>query len=209
MTPNSRAMLKMIVDALKKQGYVEATEKGQASVFVSISWGYSRRNAGALGFLGGDKLGLADEFSSLGYLTINKVRQHARSGVEQMVMEAVNDNLYIASIRAYDLKALDAGTEKILWHTRIACPATGLTMNMALPTMIKLATPMIGVETKKPVWRTPAGFMSEHIEIGPARSVEFIESPKPTDRNEPTEPSQKTKAIPRGRLSAVLTGALS
>ena len=187
-SPNARAMLKLIVEALSKQGYRIATEKGQATIFLSISWGYNRANLGSLAFLGGDKLDLMWETRSDEITSSNVLRRNFRSRDAEMVMDAANSDLYIASIRAYDLKSLDAGTEKILWHTRIACPASGLNMASALPTMIKLATPYIGVETKKPMWRGAEELKSEHIEIGPAQSVEYLEQPK--------SPAQEGKAGP-------------
>lgn len=174
-SPNPRAMLNLIVKTLAKQGFVRATKKGEAKVFLSIAWGYSRANLSALGFLGGDKLDLMWELESGPALSPNVLRRGFRGMDEMKIMEAANSDLYIASIQAFDLVALDAGTKKLLWHTRIACEATGITMADTMPTMIIAAGPFIGRETKKPVWRDLTDLRKANIDIGEVKMLEFVD----------------------------------
>lgn len=184
-SPNSRAMLTLIVKTLAKQGFVQAPKKGQAKVFLSIGWGYSRANLSALGFLGGDKLDLMWELESGPNISPNVLRRGFRGVDEVKVMEAANSNLYIASIQAFDLVELDAGKKKLLWHTRIACEATGLTMSETMPTMIIAAGPFIGRETKKPVWRDLTDLRKANVDIGEAKMLEFVDPA--ASKNSPTK----------------------
>lgn len=178
-TPNSRAMLNLIVKTLAKQGFVRAPKKGVAKVFLSIGWGYSRANLSALGFLGGNKLDLMWELESGPMLSPNVLRRGFRGVDEVKVMEAANSDLYIASIQAFDLVALDAGKKILLWHTRIACEATGLTMAETMPTMIIAAGPFIGRETQKPVWRDLTDLRKANVDIGEAKMLDFVDPAVP------------------------------
>jgi len=184
-TPNSRAMLNLIVKTLAKQGFVRARKKGEAKVFLSIGWGYSRANLSALTFLGGDKLDLTWELESGPMLSPNVLRRDFRDATEVKVMEAANSDLYIASIQAFDLVALDAGKKKLLWHTRIACEATGLSMAETMPTMIIAAGPFIGRETKKPVWRDVTELRKANVDIGEAKMLEYVDPADP--KNSPAK----------------------
>lgn len=197
--PSNREMTKLVVEALKKQGFLPGTQKGQATIFLSISWGYSRANLGVLGFLGGDKMDLMwevhPEFSQI-YFT-NALHRNMRSVEADLLMEAAKSDLYIASIRALDLKTLDAGKEVELWHTRIAYPATGFTMADSIPTMIAMATPYIGRETKKPVLADPTPLKTGRVVIGPTRTLEFVDPASPSSAGStqatPSEEPAKTK----------------
>jgi len=184
-SPNSREMVAMIVKALKKQGYESATTPGQATIFLSMSWGYSRANLGALGFLGGDKMDLMWELqANSSWNAPNLLRRGMRGAEADLMMEMANRDLYIASIRAYDLKKLDAGTEVELWHTRIATEAGGTAMITAMPTMITAAAPYIGKETKKPVFRDPFDLKRANVELGPTQMIDFVD---PAPASTPTE----------------------
>lgn len=172
--PNSHAMLLTLVKVLAKQGYLQARQKGEAKIFLSIGWGYSRASLSALSFLGGDKLDLMWELESGPGYFANALRRGMRGVTESKVMDAANSNLYIASIQAFDLEKLDAGKQVLLWHTRIACPANGLTMASTLPTMLVAAGPFIGRETKTPVWRDATELKNANVEAGEAQLLEFI-----------------------------------
>jgi hypothetical protein len=182
VTPNPRAMTDLIVKTLAEQGFQRAKEKGVAKIFLSIGWGYSRANLGALGFLGGEKLDLMWELDNTnGIIPPEAFLRWARPLTAEKVMDAANSDLYIASIQAFDLKKLDAGEKVLLWHTRIACETRGLMMADALPTMIVTAGPFMGRETKKPVWRDANDLKKAHIDFGELKTMELIQSPAESD----------------------------
>jgi len=190
ITPNPRVMTAFIVKTLAEQGYVQAKEKGVAKIFLSICWGYSRANLGALGFLGGKKLDLMWELESYGgMLSPNVLLRWNRSLTAEKVMDTANSDLYIASIQAFDLNKLDAGTQVLLWNTRIACPTRGLWMADALPAMIAAAGPLIGRETEKPVWRDTTELKKVRIEYGELKTLELMQPSSPGDKAE--EPAKK------------------
>lgn len=191
--PKSKTMLDLIVKTMAKQGLLPAQEKNTATLFLSISWGYSSGGLSALGFLGGDKLDLMWETENLPFLSPNVLRRGLRSQVADKVMSAAQGDLYIASIKAYDLKAIDAGTETLLWHTRIACPATGLSMAGTLPVMIVAAGPFIGRETKVPVWRDAADLKKTDIQIGDPRVMDHPNAIERADRVPPSSSTPPTK----------------
>lgn len=198
--PTKRAMSNLIVGALKKQGYLIGTQKGQATIFLSISWGYRRATLGSLAFLGGDKLDLMwelhPEFSSV--FAFNALHRNMRSSEASAVMEAANSDLYIVSIRAFDLKAIDADKEVELWHTKIALPANGSYMEEAIPTMITLATPFIGRETKKPMFSDQTPLRTGHVEIGPTKTLEFVDPEAgSTSATPPTKSTDSTSSDPK------------
>ena len=177
--PSPRAMGDLIVKTLAEQGFLRAPKKGVAKVFLSIGWGYSRANLGALGFLGGNKLDLMWELES----SPDEVGppRWMRSITTEQIMNAANSDLYIASIQAFDLEKLDAGEKVLLWHTRIACEARGLVMANAIPTLVVAGGPFIGRETKKPVWRYAAELRKAHVGFGELKTVEMIEAPAAND----------------------------
>jgi hypothetical protein len=188
--PNPRVMTAFIVKTLAEQGYEQAKEKGVAKVFLSICWGYSSANLGVLGFLGGDKLGLMWELQRYERNLSPNVRlRWTRSLTAEKVMDTAQGDLYIASIRAFDLEKLDTGTEVLLWSTRIACSSRGFDMADTIPTMITAAGPFIGRETQKPVWRNTTDLRKVRIEFGELKILEFMQPSSPTDKAE--EPAKK------------------
>jgi hypothetical protein len=177
--PSNRQMTNLLVKELEKQGFVLAKQKGQATIFLSISWGYSRANLGVLGFLGGEKMDLMWETSSL-ELGSNLWRRNFRSPEAELIMQAAGSDLYIASIKAYDLKKLDAGTEVILWHTRVACESRGLSMRDTMPQMILAGAQFAGRDIK-PIWRDPMEVRKGDVKIGESEVIEYTEAPKAGD----------------------------
>ncbi len=110
----------------------------------------SRRRA--LKFLGGDKLDLMWEQDQNAWVFDPRrmIRNIRHTGVAGKVWDFAAGDLFVATVSAY---APATGQEKapMLWQTRFACPATGLSLEKALPQMILAAAPNLGRETARPI----------------------------------------------------------
>jgi hypothetical protein len=177
--PPHKEILAVIVNTLRKHGYVPADKAHHPTQFIIFNWGtmYAPPSAGALDgrsnqlahppnplflkFMGGDKVDLMwdtpvnNPSISMGG---NMADAHIltlglRTELAQKIHDAAEGDLYVAALGGYDFKSLLKGKPVELWQTRIACPADGLALADTLPVMIVAAGPQIGRETALPIWK--------------------------------------------------------
>jgi hypothetical protein len=85
--------------------------------------------------------------------------------------------LYVISIQAFDEEAALAGKVRLLWHTKVSCPANGLDIAPTLKEMAREAAPFFGRETAVPVW-TVAPLPEGHVDVGELKVIEMIDPNK-------------------------------
>ena len=190
--PPHKEILAVIVNTLRKHGFVPRDNTHHASQFIIFNWGtmYAPLSAGEmvggaqqldhpanarlLRFMGGDKLDLMwDTAVNNPSITMggNMVDAHIltlglRSALAEKIHDAAEGDLYVAALGGYDYKALLKGKAVQLWQTRISCPADGLALAETLPVMIVAAGPLIGRETALPVWKDATEETLGHVDIG-------------------------------------------
>jgi hypothetical protein len=96
----------------------------------------------------------------------------------QTIDALAKDHLYIAAIAAYDYQAAARKEHKLLWTTKISCPARGHWLPEVLPSMLAIAGPYIGRETARPVLVSASDRFKPDIEMGNPTLVEYIGSGK-------------------------------
>ena len=83
----------------------------------------------------------------------------------------VTHGIYVMKFSAFDFAMAQKGVTKPLWTTNISNSTRGFYLPEILPTMLTVAAPMIGRETKHPVW------ISRHhegrVEFGPLKVIEM------------------------------------
>lgn len=111
----------------------------------------SRRRA--LRFLGGDKVNLMWEQQQNAWMFEPRylIRGMTRMGVAGKIWDFAEGDLFLGAVAAYPADYLENPKAPLLWQTRFACPATGLSLTKALPQMILAAAPNLGRETALPV----------------------------------------------------------
>jgi len=114
-----------------------------------------------------------------------------RSHLADLVMESANDEIYIASVQAFDEAAALQGKTVRLWHTKISCPARGLDMVSTLQEMIRVAGPQIGRETPQPILVTKAP-REGVVTMGELKVLEMID-PDVLPVTDLTEPAPAKK----------------
>ncbi len=167
--PENDAFLQVVLRTLKKQGYIPATEDNKPTLVLGFSWGSVRGDiGGALAALGGDKLDLMDEVSEPLGLNPKQWLRGLRSEKADRVLELAKGDLFVMNIAAYDREALIRGRKVKLWNTRISSPARGVWAADALPKIVEVGAPAIGVETLTPELTTVReGFgRSGDVQIG-------------------------------------------
>jgi hypothetical protein len=188
--PKPETMYAWIAKALAKQGYLPANSEHPPTQLVVFSWGslYTSKftgnpdfppvqmNRGAmLRFIGGQKLGLIAKSPAEAQFELGPDLRHLRPDAERFVT-AASDDLYMAALLGYDFQSAAQKQRRLLWRTRIACPARGFVMADTLPTMISIATPMIARETKVPEWIRASDHYQPSITIGDPKVEKYLES---------------------------------
>jgi hypothetical protein len=188
---------KMMLKALAQQGYLPATADQHPEVILIWTWG--TMNADYL-FIPGSRSGMTsrgyqtNRGQMLRFLGANKLSGHSWTDQsfpevslpiglrfdrdEFMLNETAMDDLYVASISAYDVHLTGDRQGKPLWITRISAPARGFWMPEALPAMVAIATPYIGRDTDKPIRIHANDHFKPEIKLGDTRLVEYLESSK-------------------------------
>jgi hypothetical protein len=178
--PDKNKMVRLIMKVLADQGYYPSTPQHPATQVLAMAWGSMNRKSGmSLVFMGGDKLDVLWELDPyIGNLLDPRVLTRGmRSGTAETVLELAGDNLYVASVQAFDAAAARRYETVKLWHTKITCPAAGAEMDVALRQMIRTAGPHFGRETALPVLvsvppRNPV------VELGELKVLETIDLAK-------------------------------
>jgi hypothetical protein len=195
--PPHKEILAVIVNTLRKHGFVPADKAHQPTQFILFNWGtmYAPTSAGELDggskqvvhppnprllrFMGGDKLDLMWD-TAVDNPTISMGGNMAdariltlglRSSLAQKIHDAAEGDLYVAALGGYDFKSLLNGKPVELWQTRISCPADGLALADTLPVMIVAAGPQIGRETALPVWKDTTEENLGHVEFGQLKTL--------------------------------------
>ncbi len=194
-TPDKRAMVKLILKVLADQGYYPCNARHKPSLMLALSWGTINRSAGtSVLFMGGDKLDVLWEIKPEFPGMIDPrmlTRSMRRSHLADLVMESANDEIYIASVQAFDEAAALQGKTVRLWHTKISCPARGLDMVSTLREMIRVAGPQIGRETAQPILVTKAP-REGVVTMGELKVLEMID-PDVLPVTDLTEPAPAKK----------------
>ena len=159
--PPAEDMVSGIFKELDKQGYIFTTDSHPPTQLITIHWGTMRSIGSGRGaspkwlhFLGGDKLGLEYELVPFGTMDPGLARRGMRSGKEEAIVQAAKKDLYYIQIAAYEFNSAVEGDNPIkYWETRIATVAQGKSIVEALPTMIEIAGPAIGIPNDKPMIR--------------------------------------------------------
>jgi hypothetical protein len=178
--PDKNKMVRLIMKVLADQGYYPCTPQHPATQVLAMAWGsMNRKGSMSLLFMGGDKLDVLWELNPyIGNLLDPRVLTRGmRSGTAETVLELAGDNLYVASVQAFDAAAAYRYETVKLWHTKITCPAAGAEMDVALRQMIRTAGPHFGRETALPVMvsvppRNPV------VELGELKVLETIDLTK-------------------------------
>jgi len=115
------------------------------------------------------------------------------SGKSTAAAEAIGHlslgDLHVITITAYDYQAVRKKEYKILWMTRIACSARGVSLDEAFPNMLAVAGPSIGKDTPTPVWVNATERFKGNVKIGELTVVKDETSPAPAAPANPPAPA--------------------
>jgi hypothetical protein len=185
-----------MLKALAKEGYLPATGTQEPSIVLIWSWGTFNREI-ARGFDPTFNMTIqANRQSMERFLGIQKVDLRAGHGKhfqEYTIMpelfsrgvaaedlsNAASDDLFFATVSAYDARPNENNKPVLLWQTRISSPSRGFWLPEALPAMLAIAHPYIGKETSKPVWIRASEKFRPDIKLGDTKMVEYIENAAP------------------------------
>ncbi|ACB77155.1 hypothetical protein [Opitutus terrae] len=174
--PQKKEMLKLILKILADQGYHPGSVKHMPEVLLVLSWGTLNYDWGkAMLFMGGDKLDILWEMEPLSISnTVQALTRFRQSSLAQLVKESSQGPLYVISILALDRAAAVEGKTRLLWHTKVSCPAIGLALTPTLKQMARQAAPHVGRETAQPVWVT-APPREGRVDLGELKVIETID----------------------------------
>ena len=192
--PVSRQLVnETMLKVLAKQGYLPVPPDQRPDVALVWTWGtlYVERWGGSLDglnsqlneqqmlrFVGGDKLGLTSENDDPFPEQTLMPGLIYDGGDARNLRDVAHDDLYVAVIKAYDVRLRDLEHGVLLWNTRISCPARGYWLPEALPAMLAIASPNIGRETTKPVWIRATERFKPEVKIGDVKVLEYLENTK-------------------------------
>lgn len=176
--PPNDAFLQVILRTLRDEGYLPSSDQHPPTIVLGFAWGSLRGNfAGALQYLGGEKLDLMWEVQQIGGMLDPRVLTRSfRNPLQDRVMALAGDDLYVVTIAAYDRDRAIRGDLVLLWQTRIACSARGNWAADALPQIVKAAAPVIGRETDRPEWVPPSETRRRtDVQIGELKTIESFD----------------------------------
>lgn len=178
--PDSAEMGKLVGRLLAEQGYQGSDEANPPRLVITIQWGMIAARTGyALAFLGADKAGLIEGQGGLREFGGSPVPESAESSAAFKIRQMAEDDIYVATVCGFDYEAYMAGRAEMLWKTRIACSVTGLSLAKALPTMVTIAAPAIGRETRQVIVTNPGDVREGEVKLGELQVIDEHESDRP------------------------------
>ena len=191
--PASEDMIHTVVTVLAKQGYLPADHRHPPTQCIIFTWGSLycinapdpwnpirmdvQLNRGTMmAFLGGTKLGLVSNHADawLENTLLPGLTRFNASAVA--IADLSGDDLYAIVLSGYACPSPQPHKPQLLWRTRVGCPASGLAMADTLPTMMTIAGPYIGRDTKAPVWVNASDKFKPDIRIGNPKVEEYLDS---------------------------------
>jgi hypothetical protein len=212
--PPPEEMTRTIVQVLATVGYLPADAQHRPTQWIVFTWGtlYPKfltrqddprwgqlpdanvqiNNTQMLRFLGGEKLGLGSQHSDdpmVGSLLRYQSR-FAFDSAKKAIWDVAGGDLYMVALAGYEYFETQPEHPKLLWKTKISCPATGLVMADTLPTMVVIAAPFIGRATSRPVWVNAADKLKPSVRFGPLKVEEYLGSGELPVHEEKAEPAK-------------------
>jgi len=192
--PKSQDMVRTIARVLAKQGYLPADGQHPPTQCIIFSWGtlypmmfseypwnlnmpaYQTNRTAMLRFLGGNKLGLVSEHPDP-WLDSELLPGLTRFNPNaEAVASVARTELYAIMLAGYAFPVVRPKPPQLLWRTKVSCPATGLVLADTLPTMMTIAGPYIGRDTKIPVWVNASDKFKPQVKVGDLKVEEYIDS---------------------------------
>jgi hypothetical protein len=193
--PPPEEMIRTIVQVLATAGYRPADAQHRPTQWIVFAWGtlYPKTvlNSGPelpdanvqinhtqmLRFLGGEKLGLVSQHpdESVGSLLRYQSRFEFDS-TTKAIWDVAGGDLYVVALAGYEFFQTEPEHRKLLWKTKISCPATGLVMADTLPTMVVAAGPFIGRATSRPIWVNASDKFRPDVRVGKSKFEEYLDS---------------------------------
>ncbi len=192
--PKSGDMIRTIARVLAKQGYLPADGQHPPTQCIIFSWGTlypimftdmpwnlnmpprQINRSAMLRFLGGTKLGLVSEHPDP-WLDSEMLPGLTRFNPDAEAIGSVaRTELYAIMLAGYAFPVARPKPPQLLWRTKVSCPATGLVLADTLPTMMTIAGPYIGRDTKLPVWVNASDKFKPEVRIGDLKVEEYIDS---------------------------------
>lgn len=189
--PATGDMIKFLARALAKAGFLPADAKHPPTECIVFTWGTFYRDImpsmnpdwpgtqmnrlAMVRFLGGDKLGLVpdspDPWGATEMPGLTRFNPDAEA-----IADVARDDLYVVALAGYEFPVKEPKHPKLLWRTKISCPARGLVMSDTLPTMVAIAAPYIGRETGAPVWINASDKFKPEVHIGNPKFEGYLDS---------------------------------
>lgn len=189
--PATGDMIKFLARALAKAGFLPADAEHPPTECIVFTWGTFYRDImpsmnpdwpgtqmnrlAMVRFLGGDKLGLVpdspDPWSATEMPGLTRFNPDAEA-----IADVARDDLYVVALAGYEFPVKEPKHPKLLWRTKISCPARGLVMSDTLPTMVAIAAPYIGRETGAPVWINASDKFKPEVHIGNPKFEGYLDS---------------------------------
>jgi hypothetical protein len=205
--PAQQEAVRAIAEVLAQGGYLPADSQHRATQVIMFSWGTmypdvapnlwnpgmpgSQLNyTSMLRFLGGDKLRLTADYageepgSLLPGLTSFDPDATAISHVAR-------ESLYVVALAGFEFPVTQPKHPKLLWRTKVSCPATGLVLVDTMPTMLTIAAPYLGRATSRPVWVNAADKFKPAVRIGNSKFEGYLEPGRPPANQQNDAPAKK------------------
>jgi hypothetical protein len=168
--PESTDVLKIVTKILDGQGYKLVPAGKAPAIIIVYSWGTLYRNPDPQAPPSGNFVQEMLHFLGTYKASVVPGGPNMFQPALEHLGTMVTHGIYVMRFSAFDFAIAQKGVAKPLWTTNISNSTRGFYLPEILPTMLTVAAPLIGRETKHPVW------INEHregrVEFGPLKVIE-------------------------------------
>jgi hypothetical protein len=169
--PDAMGVLRMATKILEGQGYKMAPPGQTPSIMILFSWGTLYRNPNPYAL----KTYVPEMLKFLGTYKASVVPGPPNMFQPELenLGALVPQGIYVMTFSAFDFAMAQKGVAKPLWKTNISNSTRGFYLPEILPTMLTVAAPLIGRETRHPVWINVDKHYEGRVEFGPLKVIEM------------------------------------
>ncbi len=179
--PPANEVVHLLAVELARQGYLVISKSAPApSLILLIQWGSLNPQIGTFEPDDPGQRMFFNESQMLALVGGNTLRNLDLDFEREQVMQAAEEDRYFVALTAFDFKIYAHSHKKVmLWEAKMSLPSVGITIDEAIPALVKAGGPLFGRETVRPRMLVLPVTDDGRVEIGTLTVKDYRYAPYP------------------------------
>jgi hypothetical protein len=179
--PLQNEVLHLVALELARQGYLVMSKTGPApSLILLFQWGSMNPQIETFFDENPGQRVFANEPQMLALVSGDTLQHMDLEFQQEQVRQAAEESRYFVALTAFDYNAYTRHHKKVkLWQAKISLPSAGVSIDEAMPALIKAGGPLFGRETPRPKRLILPVTDDGRVDIGALTVKDYQDAPPP------------------------------